>query len=112
MEGSNLGFACVFGPLLGDQFYGFNLQLVGMTPRIEHFGKELYLCGKALMAYEKEKDRCAVELHTLSVFGVDLWIPSGLSVGRCYYNKKSKPGLKAGYLYCYPSGISYRPGSW
>jgi YD repeat-containing protein len=79
---------------------------------IEHFGKELYLCGKALMAYEKEKDRCAVELHTLSVFGVDLWIPSGLSVGRCYYNKKSKPGLKAGYLYCYPSGISYRPGSW
>jgi streptogramin lyase len=72
----------------------------------EQIGKELLTCGEAVKS--NPLNRCALQLHTASLFGVDTYIPTGLNVGACYYYKKSYKGLKAKRLHC-PNGAEYKP---
>ena len=74
----------------------------------ESIGKELLNCGKTLSS--NTLNRCALELHTLAVFGKDTWFPTGLGIGYCYYYKKSYKGEKIG-LHC-PDHKYYKRGSY
>ena len=71
----------------------------------EEIGKELLTCGEDLKS--NSLNRCALQLHTAAIFGVDTHIPTGLGVGLCYYYKKSFNGLKAKRLHC-PGGTEYK----
>jgi hypothetical protein len=64
---------------------------------IEQFGRELMTCGEVLKS--NSKNRCAIELHTASLLGVDTYFPLDIGVGYCYYYKKSYKGEKVG-LHC------------
>ena len=76
----------------------------------ESIGKELLYCGE----YTKSNsaNRCALEYHSVSVGGFDTWLPttSPLSVGACYYYKKSYKTEKRG-LHC-KNHQYYKPGSY
>jgi streptogramin lyase len=75
---------------------------------VETIGKELYNCGEALKGYGL--NRCALEYHSISVLGVNTWVPSSLtpfSIGQCIYYKKSAKGYKRG-LHC-KNGQYYKP---
>jgi hypothetical protein len=74
----------------------------------EGIGKDLLQCGEALKS--NSANRCAIELNTLAIAGVDTWVPIGLQVSRCYYYKKSYNAEKRG-LHC-PYGVYYKPGSY
>jgi tripartite motif-containing protein 71 len=75
---------------------------------LEIFGRELMDCGEALKS--NSMNRCAIELHTIAILGVDTWIPMGVGVGRCYYYKKSYKTEKIG-LHC-PNKKYYKRGSY
>jgi hypothetical protein len=79
---------------------------------IETFGKQLKYCGEYTSS--NPANRCAIELHTAGLktpFGtVDTYIPTGISVGPCYFYKKSYKGMKRG-LHC-PNGAYYKPGGY
>lgn len=74
----------------------------------EGIGKELVRCGEDLKS--NNANRCALEVNTLAIAGVDTWFPTGLQVSRCYYYKKSFHAEKRG-LHC-PYGVFYKPGSY
>ena len=73
---------------------------------VEALGRELLTCGEATES--NKLNRCVIELHTLGILGVDTGIPTGVSVGACYYFKKSYKGMKAKRLHC-ADGAEYRP---
>ncbi len=76
----------------------------------ESIGKELLTCGE--YTESNSANRCALEYHSWSLLGVNTWLPtkSPLSVGACYYYKKSYRGEKRG-LHC-KDGQYYKPGSY
>jgi tripartite motif-containing protein 71 len=76
----------------------------------ESLGKELLYCGNYVDS--NSANRCALEYHSVSVAGYNTWLPTTapISVGACYYHKKSKNGEKRG-LYC-TDGQYYKPGSY
>jgi hypothetical protein len=76
----------------------------------ESIGKALLSCGKYVES--NSANRCALEYHSIAVAGFNTWLPtfSPLSVGACYYFKKSFKGEKRG-LHC-KDGQYYKPGSY
>jgi streptogramin lyase len=76
----------------------------------ESFGKELKSCGEYLSS--NRANRCALEYHSWSIFGKDTWLPtlSPISIGACFFYKKSRHGEKRG-LHC-KNGQYYKPNSY
>jgi hypothetical protein len=76
----------------------------------ESLGKSLLFCGETLES--NSANRCALEYHSWSFLGENTWLPTlhPLSIGFCYYHKKSENGEKRG-LHC-EDGQYYKPGSY
>jgi NHL repeat len=76
----------------------------------EGFGKLLLACGEYLSS--NGNNRCALEMDTWEIpgIGVDSHIPTKITVGICFYYKKSFEGKKVG-LHC-PNGAYYKKGSY
>jgi hypothetical protein len=76
----------------------------------ESLGEELVTCGKAVSS--NPANRCALEYHSWSILGHNTWLPtlSPISVGGCYFYKKSYKGEKRG-LHC-ANGQYYKPNSY